>query len=66
METTIIGLYRDYNRVETTIIGLYRDYLRADAVPPTPKEGAATSDGTGGASGKESFCRSQTIFLRLA
>ena len=44
-----------------------RKYLRAHAVPPTPQEeGAATSDGTGGASGKESSCRSQTIFLRLA
>ena len=37
--------------------------LRADAVPPTPKKrGAATSDGTGGASGKECFLPVPRIF----
>ena len=40
------------------------EYLRADAVPPTPQEkGAATSDGTGGASGKECFLPVPEDFL---
>ena len=46
------------------MLGLYWGYLRADAVPPTPKKrGAATSDGTGGASGKECFLPVPEDFL---
>ena len=50
-------------KLETTIMG----YLRADAVPPTPKKrGRRRLTALEVLQAKSAFCRSQSIFLRLA